>query len=346
MLQDTERSREIERFKTEIDLRQYAAAVCGYRVDKNESYTTATTLRKDAPGPASDPEWIGAKITVRQWPGGHWWYRSWHHGHQGSIIDFIAHERGYKGQMPPAVWKEVMQELRAWIGATPPVRVPMPRLEMAEANLEEVHARFARMQVDRCNAYLEHTRKIPAWVLQSSPFRDSVYVDDHKNVIFPHYDSFPVVSLEDVCGYEVRNLNYKSFSTGGMKGLWTSRYWPGAAALIVICESAIDAMSYAALFKQYDALYVSTTGQLSKRQGQLITRMVKAFDCRTSELTVIAAMDADPAGRTHAQHVLQAVNASERTRLVYKPQYPERFKDWNEVLCALDKKQKHERATV
>lgn len=343
MSNETIRSMEIERFKTEVDIRQYAAGVCGYRVDSRESYATATTLRKDAPGPSNDPEWIGKKITVRRWPDGHWWYRSWHHGHSGSIIDFIAHERGYHtGKLPPAVWKEVMEELRAWTGSTPWVRVPMPRLENVEANLAQVIEKFSQMNIDRTSKYLRVVRRIPEWLLCSSLFSDAVYVDDRTNVIFPHYDTFPVLSISEVCGYEIRNENFKGFSAGGMKGLWMSRYWPGASSLIVICESAIDAMSYAALWKQYEAMYMSTAGALSKRQAELITHMVKVFDSRTAELSVIAAMDADVAGHKHAEEVCAAVNASERKRLVYKAQYPEQFKDWNEVLCALNKKKQRE----
>jgi uncharacterized protein DUF3991 len=61
------------------------------------------------------------------------------------------------------------------------------------------------------------------------------------NAVFPHFDK------DGMCGYEIRNTNFKGYSSGGTKALWLSQEYPSDNKL-VLCESAIDALSHAVLF--------------------------------------------------------------------------------------------------
>jgi hypothetical protein len=50
---------------------------------------------------------------------------------------------------------------------------------------------------------------------------------------------------------------------------------------------------------------------------------------------IVAAMDADAAGREFAGMVRSAFDAVGREDLAFRDHVPEKFKDWNEQLCSM-----------
>jgi hypothetical protein len=131
-----------------------------------------------------------------------------------------------------------------------------------------------------------------------------------------------------MCGYEIKNRGFTGFARGGSKGLWSSHEEPDDTQL-VICESAIDALSHAALFPAPSSRYASIGGQVNPHQPELIratvARMPKASQ-------IVAAMDADAEGRKLAEIVRQAVTLCGRSDLRFSVDEPVDFKDWNDVL--------------
>jgi len=71
---------ELDDFKREIDLRQYAAAI-GYELDKRESWRGSAVMRRG-----------GDKIVIKRDTDGHYVYFSVRDdADHGTIIDFIHH---------------------------------------------------------------------------------------------------------------------------------------------------------------------------------------------------------------------------------------------------------------
>jgi hypothetical protein len=170
--------------------------------------------------------------------------------------------------------------------------------------------------------YLENERALPAALLQAERFAGYVRIDRRGNAIFPHFDS------AGLCGYEIKNTRFTGFSAGGVKGLWLSRE-ESFDKVLVFCESAIDALSYAVLFPDDRTRYASIGGQLNPVQPELI-RAATAIMPASS--TIIAAMDADAAGRDLAGVVRRAVELIGRDDLRFQIHEPRGFKDYNDQL--------------
>lgn len=84
-------------------------------------------------------------------------------------------------------------------------------------------------------------------------------IDSRGNAVFPHFD------LDGLCGYEIKNRGFTGFARGGAKGLWLSNAQDGDNRLI-FAESAIDALSHAALFTSRTN---SSDGQILKPTSML-----------------------------------------------------------------------------
>jgi Toprim-like len=90
-------------------------------------------------------------------------------------------------------------------------------------------------------------------------------------------------------GYELKNVGFTGFASGGSKALWLSHELPDDQRL-VFCEAAVDALSHAVLFPDNHARYASIGGKPNPQQPELI-RAAAARMPNGSE--IIAAMDAD-----------------------------------------------------
>jgi hypothetical protein len=298
---------ELEAFK-HLDLRAIAASH-GYEIDKRASWSGSAVMRH-----ANDD-----KIIISRDLDGHYVYYSVRDDRDhGTAIDFLQRRLNLS-------LGAVRKELRPWLSAgayplpafnEPLVKTPKDRLK--------VQATLAGMSVASRHAYLEIERGIPAELLQSPRFFGCVWKDERGNAIFPHTDD------AGVCGYEMKNRGaYTSFSSGGSKGLWLSNTLPEDNRL-VFCESAIDALSYAALFPAVQTRLCSIGGKPNPFQPELI-RIACARMPYSAE--VAAAMDADAAGRELAELVRHAVLTG-RADLRYVFHEPEPGTDWNDVLRA------------
>jgi hypothetical protein len=172
--------------------------------------------------------------------------------------------------------------------------------------------------------YLEGARCIPADLLGSERFLGKIKIDSRGNAVFPHFDA------DGLTGYELKNRGFTGFASGGTKAIWISNA-NSVDDCLVFCESAIDALSYAALFPDNQTSYASVGGKPSSAQQHLI-RAAVAQTRGGSEIT--AAMDADAEGQKLAELVRQAVAMSGRDDLKFQSHAPDGFKDWNDQLRA------------
>lgn len=307
----TTRPDELEAFKRSVNLTEYAAS-CGYELDRKASSQNSVVMVDDA----------GDKVVIARGRDGHWIYFSVRdEGDSGSIIDFAQH-RG-AGSLG-----EVRKLLRPWIGATnapPPSARParssfVEDLQPIERDIAAVRARYEDMEpASGFHRYLVEERGLPAAILRDARFRDRLRVDARGNAVFPHFNR------EGLCGYEMVNAGFKGFAKGGAKGLWAS----SIRALdreLVIAESAIDALSYAALSGHAHRRFISLAGQVSPEQLELVAAAAEKLPSGV----VTLALDNDPAGGELAARLRQTLSACSKEIREDRPG-PDGL-DWNDVL--------------
>jgi len=297
---------ELESFKN-IDLRAYAASH-GYALDSRESWRGSAVMRHAT----------GDKIIIKRDTDGHYVYFSVRDDtDHGTIIDFA-------GRRLRLSLGAVRKELRPWVSMPPSALTTYPPLPKVAKDRLRVYREFARMLDAPRHPYLEHERGIPAVLLSSERFLGRIKIDARGNAVFPHFDA------DGLAGYEIKNCDFTGFASGGVKALWISNASKDDDCL-VICESAIDALSHAVLFPDDHTCYASIGGKPSPVQPELI-RAAAARMRVGAEIT--AAMDADEEGRKLAEVVRRAVEMSGRGDLRFQVHEPSGFKDWNDQLRA------------
>jgi hypothetical protein len=216
----------------------------------------------------------------------------------------------------------VRKELRPYLD-TPsshvPVFAPLPKTTKDRLRVESM---YAKMRDAARHPWLENMRALPASLFTHERFKGRIRADDRGNAIFPHFDG------EGLCGYEIRNRDFKGFASGGAKGLWLSNELQDDNRL-VLCESAIDALSYAVLHPDGRTRYGSVGGKLNPLQSEFIRVAAARMPMKSR---IVAAMDADASGAELAESVKNAVRLTGRGDLVYAFEEPFGAKDWNEIL--------------
>src|SRR6266545_2504383 len=301
---------ELDTFKRRIDLRQFAVSL-GYEMDRRESWRGSTVLLRGA-----------AKIVVKRNGNGHYVFFSVRDDDDhGTLIDFL--QRRQKLSLGA-----VRQILRPWIGR-PAASPQFPGLVSTSPNRMHVECTYRRMANAQRFPYLEHDRGVPADVLLAPRFAGRMRIDSRGNTVFPHFDAV------GLCGYEIKNCGFTGFAAGGQKGLWFSHGQPHDRRL-VLAESAIDALSYAALFadEEDQTRYASLGGTPSSRQTALIPATIARLSVGAE---IVAAFDADVAGRQFVEVIREALASvagkKGRSDLIVKSQLPiQEGEDWNQVL--------------
>lgn len=302
---------EVDAFKREIDLCQFAASL-GYEMDRRESWRGSTVLRRG-----------GDKIVVKRNRNGHYVFFSVRDDRDnGTIIDFVQRRQHLS-------LGAVRQILRPWIGQAAAALPRLPKLEPTGTDRMRVEREYRRMRDAPRHPYLEYARGLPAALLMASRFAGRVRIDCLGNAVFPHFD------VAGLCGYEIKNRQFTGFAAGGTKGLWLSHFQPQDRRL-VMAESAIDALSYAALFPDAtdQTRYASLGGKPNLGQPALLEAIIAKLP-KNSE--IVAAFDADSAGRTLVEVACAAVrrvaHQKERMDLTFQSHLPEQEgEDWNQVL--------------
>ena len=167
-------SDELERFKTTINLTEYAASE-GYRIDRRESSRNSAVMRDAS----------GDKIVIARGEDQHWVYFSIRNdSDNGSIIDFILNRRHCS-------LGTARCELRPWVGgsiARPKPEFFAPEVVAVSRDRAGVIRTLAGMRRLTRHRYLENERKIPRSLLDHPRFAGKILVDARSNVIFPHAD--------------------------------------------------------------------------------------------------------------------------------------------------------------
>ena len=306
------RKDELEAFKTRINLTEYAAQI-GYVLDRKSTSRNSAVMRHSN----------GDKVVIARGDDRHWIYFSIRDERDnGSIIDFVMKRKRMNLGF-------VRQELRPWVGegsniARPIAQTFIQSLEPVSRNIAKVAAKFhASEEIASGNEYLEKHRGIPSETFLDPVFASQIRIDERRNCLFPHFNQ------SGLCGYEVKNQDFTGFAPGGEKGLWYSR--PRSTdCYLVICESAIDALSYATLKTSGKSRFFSTGGELNPGQPGLIQAAIKRMP---SGSQVIVAVDNDAGGDQildRVRRVFADLKLPECDLVEDRP--PHRGEDWNDVL--------------
>lgn len=301
---------ELERFKSQINLSEFAASR-GYALDKRES------SRNSAKMSHAD----GDKIVIaKSETSGDWIYFSVGDDRDnGTIIDFLQN-RGVSN------FGEVRKVLRLWLRTSKPVAVQLHAfvrdLLPISRDRAGVMAAWERARVCTALPYLTG-RGLGPDVLALARFAGRIRVESkHNNALFPHYDK------DGLCGYEVKNKGFTGFAPGGVKGLWYSQALPTDRQL-VLTESAIDAISWHVLHPdELWTRYMSTGGALNPQQPALLRG---AMEKLPPGAVVLLAFDDDEGGEKLVEEVQAIAPAGRELRRAIPPKVPN-GKDWNDAL--------------
>jgi hypothetical protein len=285
------RDAELKSFKTDIDLRAYAASI-GYALDRRESWKGSSVMRN-----AGNRDKV---IVKRDIDGNYVYFSVRDDSDNGSIIDFV--QKRFGGTLGG-----VRITLRPWLGKRSSDIPVFPALDKTSKDRMEVETFYRKMPDAPDHPYLTKERMIPPALLASDRFAGRVRMDLKANALFPHFDE------GGICGYEIKGKNYTAFSRGGEKGLWFSRTESTDDAL-VLAESAIDALSYAALFLAPSARYASIGGQVNQKQPGLIKAAIQKL---REGSKVIAAMDGDEQGQRLAAMIEEKLKETGRSDLTF-----------------------------
>lgn len=317
------REEELEQMKRDINLSEYAAAH-GYEIYPRGSSSHHVCMRSDTD-----------KILIGQDANGRWLYCSVRDdSDRGSILDFAARRHGWAMGPKRINIGKVRQELRPWISGShipdrPPASSFVKKLEPVIVDLEAVRAAYnAAESVHDFHPYLCQARAIPAALLASERFSGRVRRDNRGNALFPHWN------LDgEICGFELKNDGFTGFAKHGQKGLWGSRKKDSDDRL-AICETAIDALSYAVLSGHERTRFLSTSGMLSPLQPGILNLAMRRLP-RGCE--VVMAVDHDDGGNTLIdlvepifRNVQEIQGRDDLTWKIDRPAFV--GADWNDVL--------------
>jgi hypothetical protein len=297
---------ELERFKTEINLVEFACSY-GYELDRKESSRTSFVMRHQD----------GDKIVVAIDTDGHGIFFSVRDDRQhGSVIDFVKWKSG-------ANLGQSRQILRQWI-ANPTSLFPTAqkcqplRPKPITHNCVATYAQWLRMKPYNQaygKGYLEK-RGLSADTI--SRFSERIGIDEYGNTVFRHDD------LLSVTGWEIKNSGFTGFSRGGKKALFGCKIGflsqKALSPLLVLTESAIDVMSYYQL-NPNPGFYLSFAGSMSLEQHGLLKYVLNRY----TDAQIIAATDSDPQGEMFADMICSI--RPDATRAI-----PPIGKDWNDAL--------------
>jgi hypothetical protein len=306
---------ELERFKRDIHLVEFACSRYGYQRDRRLSSASCHVLRH----PMTDD-----KIVVGRDEDDHWRYFSVRDsGDCGSIVDFVQHrDRASLGQ--------VRAELRDWLGTPRPDPGPdiRPAAAAISTNRLTISAFVATLPDAPTSPYL-NARGVRPETLQDPRFLGTWKLV-RGSTVFLHRDG------DGVTGYEIKAPHFTGFAKGGTKTLWTSNPLPDSQGL-VLTETGIDALSHAQLYHpqpESSPRYVSTAGTVSSRQLELLSDTLQALPDRS---VVVAAFDNDSAGANLTATIVELTKPHRSRGLVVQRHTPFAAKDWNEDLQRVER---------
>jgi len=304
---DEHSATELEQFKVDINLAEFACHRFSYTVDAQQSSPNSIVLRKGD----------GEKLIVSKDLDGHYVYFAPitpFTKDYGSIIDFTQVRMS-------VTLGDVRVLLREYQGTNYPYltnKTLVAKIHPVRKSTLSVLKDYERFNQLSYSTYLEN-RGLRKEIYTSRRFAGKIRVDERGNLIFPHFDK------QGICGFELKNKSFKGFSRGSKKAIWSSNRYSNDKRL-VITEAVIDALSYHSLFGNKHTRYASTSGAFSETTKEMILVAVVALPVRNG--SVILAYDNDVVGDQNRRATHEILAKSGVKVIDHTP----RNKDFNEDL--------------
>ena len=220
--------------------------------------------------------------------------------------------------------------LRAFVGIVPTFpEVVRPR--RSRASSLSIIQRWERCQPLSPGSpawrYLTLRRGLPENILLAAHRADSIREGPRGSAWFAHRDAASLLT-----GIEMRGPDYRNFSAGGGKTLFRLSGGPDRLSRLAVCESAIDALSLAALeHARRDTLYAATAGGMGPATIIALQQLLQDLVTDPADILIVAT-DADTAGRRYAARLKDmATEARVRFDAILPPHG---LNDWNDALRA------------
>ncbi|KJS02658.1 MAG: hypothetical protein VR65_04805 [Desulfobulbaceae bacterium BRH_c16a] len=292
---------ELEHFKTNINLVEFASIHSFSELDKRRSSRACTVLRNGS-----------EKIGVSRDKDNHWVFYNFDKEDGGSIIDFVMDRNSCNLGV-------ARRYLRSYVGKsiTSPIVEYFKNPKSSSFDLRKVSIEFAKLLDIESNNRFLLSRKISPETVLDGRFAASIFTDKHNNVVFPHKNE------NGITGLEKRNTNFWGFNEGGQRSLWFSRSKQEDSRLAFF-ESGLDGLSYFQIKDDEKTQYFSIGGQLSDIQIQLIGKVIE----KNKEKEFILAFDNDRGGHSFVRKIQESFQYTKFQ--IDIP--PKEGQDWNDCL--------------
>ena len=230
---------------------------------------------------------------------------------------------------PSLTFAGACRVLRGFAGITPVSSAALRASRTAEPDVPVEQRWERRPLLSHGSAswrYLAGQRGLPASILVAARITDAVREGPHGSAWFAHRDG-----AGRLTGIEMRGPAWRGFSAGGGKTLFRLPGGSGRLSRVAVCEAAIDALSLAAIEgARRDTLYAATAGGMGPATEAALQQLLHGLSADRFSI-LIAATDADTAGRRHAVRLQgMATEAGVRFDTILPP---DGLNDWNDALC-------------
>ena len=298
---------EIERFKTDIDLRNVALRL-GFYTDKAMSDKNHTVMRH-----------MNDKIIVGVSAKTSYWLWSSNSGAAGTVIDLVQSRLSLN-----------LGETRKWLREMVGWKSPDTTKEFREKpkSIKENTTQKATLDWQECNEnatplFLTISRKIATTTLQAKEFKDTFREDERHNVVFPyHYDNELVAVERRNKSFEAGKPSFKQYTAAATPGAWKSNF-PLAVKNLVFVESPIDAFSHFEMLENEKKDGVAYCAIRSGTPDEEIIRIIESV----GNARIVAAFDTDKAGDTYTEKLKKLAK-----RDIFESRPVVKNSDWNEQL--------------
>ena len=240
---------------------------------------------------------------------------------RGTLIQFVQYRLGvlFQRDYELSQMDNINQILYGWLNIPYKDKLAMHRCSLPSAygpKVTEIQFSATLLRPLRDQRFLR-SRGIDPATLDADCFKGSILectFGESVQVAFPYRQHINGI----IVGAEVRNTHVKRHMAGTKRSssVWVSNI-PAQTSRVVICESAIDCLSYYQLKGKPGDVYVSFGGTITPGQMVCVNDMVKEMT-KDRAFKMIIAVDNDEAGMGYAAKFSEAFPAAERDRPVGK----------------------------
>jgi hypothetical protein len=215
---------------------------------------------------------------------------------RGTVIDFIKHRLehpripGITAEPGANIWASVIANARRFLNLPAQERHTSQALQQQMEPVQKTDKfipDFLQQTAPLTDATYLHARGLTKETLTNAAFTGRILNHVHAGTSKTGQPyrfvniAFPQVYKDGIVGLEIKSHGFKGQAANSLNAsaLWLSNFTPKTNALIV-AESAIDALSHFQLKQPTNALYASTSGQLTDNKVTEIKRLVENLNLK------------------------------------------------------------------